>query len=110
MQEWLLYRSDSIGTGVPVKEQVALCDFKLQIAECLSIQTERKGSKKQGRTSVELEVKKRRGSALPLLAKAIRMDANDYWPTMYLTISGDADFQDVKDVVMSSALNAALQI
>ena len=39
VQAWLLYRSDYRGTGVPAKEQVALCDFKLQIAECLSIQS-----------------------------------------------------------------------
>ena len=27
------------GTGVPAKEKMSLCDFKLHIAECLSIQT-----------------------------------------------------------------------
>ena len=47
VQAWLLYRSDSRGVPrVPAKEQVALCDFKLQIAECLSIQTAETGSKK----------------------------------------------------------------
>ena len=68
-------------------------------------------SKKTGKPSVEteLEVKKRRGGALPLPAKAIRMDANGYWLTMS-QLSGDADFQDVKDVVMPSALSAALHI
>ena len=80
-----LYRRDSRGTGVPAKEQMAICDFKLHIAECLSIQTAKTGSKKQGRTSVDLEMK-RKGGALPLSAKAIRMDANDHWLTMYLTI------------------------
>ena len=33
-------------SGVPVKEQMALCDFKLHIAECFSIQTAKTGSKK----------------------------------------------------------------
>ena len=47
VQAWLLYRSDSRGTEVPAKEQVMLCDFKLQIAECLSIQTAETGSKKK---------------------------------------------------------------
>ena len=90
---------------------MAICDFKLHIAECLSIQLNSKnGGKKQGRTSVDLEVKKKKDGVLPPLpAKAIMMNTNDHWLTMYLTI-GDADFQDVKDVVMSSALNAALQI
>ena len=34
------------GTGLPAKEQMALCDFKLHIAECFSIQTAKTGSKK----------------------------------------------------------------
>ena len=75
----MLYRSDSRGTGVPAIEQMAPCYFKLQIAECLSIQSAKTEARKQGRPSVELEVKKRRGSAFPLPSKAIRMDANDYW-------------------------------
>ena len=66
---------------------MALCDFKLHIAECLSIQLNSKnGGKKQGRTSVDLEMKKRKDGVLPLPAKAFMMDANDDWPTMYLTI------------------------
>ena len=86
VQAWLLYRRESRGTGVHAKEQMDLCDFELHIAECLSIQTAKPEAKKQGRTSVDLEVKKRKGSAHLLPAKAIRMDANDHWPTMYLTI------------------------
>ena len=43
-------------------------------------------ARKQGRTSVDLETKKRKGGALPLPAKAIMMDANNHWPTIYLTI------------------------
>ena len=43
-------------------------------------------ARKQGRTSVDLEMRKRKGGALPLPAKAIMMDANNHWPTMYLTI------------------------
>ena len=39
VQTWLLYRSDSRGTGVPAKEQMT-------IAECLSIQTAKTRSKK----------------------------------------------------------------
>ena len=31
-------------------------------------------------------MKKRKGGALPLPAKAIMMDANNHWPTMYLPI------------------------
>ena len=31
-------------------------------------------------------MKKRKGGALPLPAKAIMMDANNHWSTMYLTI------------------------
>ena len=90
---------------------MALCDFKLHIAECFSIQTTKTGSKKkQGRTSVDLEVKKRKGGALPLSTKAIMMDANDHWPTMYLTI-GRCRFPGSKGrIVMSSALNVALEI
>ena len=66
--------------------------------------------KKQGRTSVDLEVKKRKGGALPLSTKAIMMDANDHWPTMYLTI-GRCRFPGCKGrIVMSSALNVALEI
>ena len=46
VQAWPLYRRDSRGTGVPAKVQMAICDFKLHIAECLSIQTAKTGSKK----------------------------------------------------------------
>ena len=46
VQAWLLHRSDSRGTGVLAKEQMALCDFKLHIAKCLTIQTAKTGSKK----------------------------------------------------------------
>ena len=47
---WLLYRRDSRGTRVPAKEQMALGDFKLLIADCLSIQTAKTGSKKTRKT------------------------------------------------------------
>ena len=70
---------DSRGTGVLAKEQMARCDFKLQIAECLSIQAAKPEARKQGIQIVELKVKKRRGSALTLPAKAIMMNANDHW-------------------------------
>ena len=46
VQALLLYRRDSRGTGVPAKEQMAICDFKLHIAECLSIQAAKTRSKK----------------------------------------------------------------
>ena len=46
VQEWLLYRRESRGTGVPAKEKMSLCDFKLHIAEYLSIQTAKTRSKK----------------------------------------------------------------
>ena len=76
VQAWLLYRRDCKGIGVPTKEQMALCGFKLQIAECLSLQTAKPETRKRGRPSVEteLDVKRRRGGALPLPAKAIRID------------------------------------
>ena len=40
------YRRESRGTGVPAKEKMSLCNFKLHIAECLSIQTAKTRSKK----------------------------------------------------------------
>ena len=46
VQAWLLYRRESRGTGVPAKEKMSLCNFKLYIAECLSIQTAKTRSKK----------------------------------------------------------------
>ena len=64
VQAWLLYRRDSRETGVPAKEQMAICDFKLHIAECLKPE-----ARKQGRTSVDLEMKKRKGGALPFLKR-----------------------------------------
>ena len=49
VQAWLLYSRESRGTGVPAKEQMALCDFKLHIVECLSIETAKTESKKTGK-------------------------------------------------------------
>ena len=63
-------------------------------------------NRKQENKEEQLLIWKWRGSALPLLAKAIRMDANDHWPNTHVCtkLSGDADFQDVNDVVICHLL------
>ena len=46
----------------------------------------RKQENKEEQVLIWKYVKKRKGGALPLPAKTIMMDANDLWPTMYLTM------------------------
>ena len=83
VQSWLMYRREAAANNEPVKEQLPLLQFKLNVAESLLSENKAKGVKR-GRPSRDVDEghrqKAARGPAGPLPVTVVRTDGVAHWP------------------------------